>query len=479
MGISDKEVAKNVFWRYLERFLANGMTFAVSLVLARILDPDEYGTVALVTVIIAIFEIFATRGFVQALVQKNEITEIDYSTIFYTNFLIEVLLYVILFFSAPGIARFFKNISPLILRVLGIRLFICSFNSVQQAFVQRNMQFKKFFYSTSIGTAVSGIGGIVMALHGFGVWALVFQSLANPAIDTLVLFITVDWKPKLQYSFESIKSMWSYGLRMLGSAFLESIYNEIRSLTIGKRYTSSDLAYYNKGQNLSSMVFTNLQVSASNVFFAALSRETSIDATKKKMREYLRIVFYVVSPVLVGLALVAKPLISVLYTDKWLPAVPFLIIYCFSYLTWVPQMTWLQAMNARGYAGTTLKLMIVHRIIGIILIILALNYGPIYIAYTALLADCNISLLIYLSVRKIFNYSIREFWEDTGKTVVVTLIMSAIVLLSKKIYSTNFVCLAMSCILGVASYICASWLFKPEGFLRITTFLKNKLKKNT
>lgn len=478
MAVSNKTVASNIFWRYAERMLAQGMTFIISLVLARILEPSEYGLIAIVGVIIAIFGVFSTRGFVQALIQKKEIDSLDYSTVFFSNLIIEILLYCILYISAPYIAKFYNNDAlTLITRILGIRLFINVFNSIQQAYAQRNMQFKKFFYSTTIGTLVSGILGIYMALKGFRVWALVVQSLAGAIIGTSVLFLIIDWRPKLEFSFERLKKMLSYGIKMLVSGLLEAFYNEIRSLVIGKAYSVSDLAFYNKGQRLPSLVVSNLQTSISNVFFAALARENSFESTKEKMRSYLRIVFYCLSPLMFGLALVAYPLIAVLYTEKWIEAAPYIIIYSFSYLTWIPQMTWLQAINSRGKAGTTLKLMIVHRFVGISLIILLLSKGPIYIALSALFADCFITLLIYLTVKKIFSYTFKELYDDIYKTIIQTLIMSVIVWFCSQLALTYISKLLISVSTGILAYISLSIILKNKNYIIIKNNILKILKK--
>ena len=477
MSVSNQVVASNIFWRYCERLFARGISFFISLVLARILEPSEYGLVAIVSVIVSIFDVFSSRGFVQALIQKKDIDSLDYSTIFYTNFIIEIILYCILFFSAPYIANYYNNDAlALITRILGIRLFILAFNSVQQAYVQRNMQFKKFFYSTSIGTAVSGMIGIYMALKGFGVWALVVQSLANPIIDTFILFLTIDWKPKLEYSFDRLREMSSYGVKMLVSGLLESFYNELRALVIGKKYSSSDLAYYNKGQNFPALVMNNLQASISNVFFAALAREDSLESTKYKMRSYLKVVFYCLCPMMIGLALVAYPLIVVLLTEKWITSAPYIIIYSFCYLTWIPQMTWLQGINSRGGAGTTLKLMVFHRFVGISLLILLLNKGPIYIALSALFADLSITLFIYLTVRKMFNYTFIELIKDTSKTLVQTLIMAIVVWFTGQFFPTVIYKLNMSIMVGMMTYIVLSIVLKHESYLIIKNTLLNRLR---
>ena len=209
MAISNRIVLKNLFWRYAERFLAQIVTFVVSMVLARILGPKEFGVVALINVIVGFLDVFSTRGFNQALIQKDNIDDLDYSTIFIFNMCINSILYLIVFAASPIIANFYDDNNLVwMIRVLSIRILITGFNAIQQAYVQRNMLFKKFFYSTLGGTLFSAFIGVVMAVNGMGAWSLVCQSLSNTVIDTFVLFLTIDWKPHLMFSIKRLKKLY-------------------------------------------------------------------------------------------------------------------------------------------------------------------------------------------------------------------------------------------------------------------------------
>lgn len=478
MGVTNKEVATNIFWRYSERMLAQIVSFIVSLVLARILSPDDYGTVALIIVLINILDTFTTKGFNQALIQKKEIDHLDYSTIFFTNIFISVLLYALIYIAAPFIADFYNNSNLIVLtRVLSIRILFSSLNTVQQAYVQRNMIFKKFFLSTFAGTSISGIIGIIMALNGCGIWSLIAQSILNTAIDTTVLFFTIDWKPKLEYSFYRLKGMMKFGLNMLFMGLLESLYNEIRALVIGKFYSESDLAYYNRGEQLPKMIIQNIQISASNVMFSSLSRENYKEAVKEKMREYLRIMFYIVLPMLLGLAAIAEPVISILFSQKWISAAPYMIIYCFIYVNWVIQIPLLQAMNSLGQTDITLRLCIMQRIVGVFSLILLLNKGTIFVAISALVTDVFMTLITYIACSKSLNYTIKELISDISKTVISALIMVVIINLVGSFIKITILKLLFEIVLGICVYMLLSYVLNNSAFIKLKSAVLAFLKK--
>lgn len=475
---NNQTVFKNIAWRYAERILAQGIAFIISLILARLLEPSEYGIIAIVMVLISFIDVFSSRGFTQALIQKQNVDDLDYSTVFYTNFFIELVLYIMLYASAPYVASFYRNEALIsIIRILGLSVLINSFNSVQQTYVQRNLQYKKFFLSTLIGTVISGIVGVVMAYKGFKVWSLVAQSMLNRIIDTLVLFTTIAWKPRLEYSLDRLKYIWKYGLKMLASGLLESFYTEIRTLAIGKVYTSSDLAYYEKGKNLPALIINNIQISISGIFFVTLSREKTNEAIKNRMKNYLNVTFSILCPILLGVAVVARPLISVLYSEKWVIAAPYTVIYCFSFLTWIIQIPWLQALNAMGKAGTSLTICVIHRFIGISLLLLLMMKGPIFIALSAMLADIFVTTMLYFTIYKYLRYSLKDLIADIGKTCIAGLGMSLSVIMFIRFFEYSISKLISGVAMGISVYVLMSIITKNDGFLSALKVFRRTRKK--
>ena len=248
----------------MERCGAQGVAFIVSIVLARLLDPAVYGTVALVSIFMLIMQVFVDSGMGNALIQKKDADDLDFSSVFWFNIAMCSLLYLIMFIAAPFIASFYDTpeLTPLV-RVLSLMLVISGMKNVQQAYVSRHMMFRIFFFSTLGGTITAAVVGIVMAYMGCGVWALVAQMLVNAAADTTILWITVKWRPKKAFSMSRLKGLFSYGWKLLISAILDTFYNELRQLIIGKMYTKSDLAQFNQGQKFPQFIVNNINAAPS------------------------------------------------------------------------------------------------------------------------------------------------------------------------------------------------------------------------
>ena len=241
MGVkTNRSIKVNFFWRVLERFGAQGISLVVSLILARLLDPEVYGTIALVTVFITILQVFVDSGLGNALIQKKEVDDVDFSSVFFFNIGFGAVLYFVLYFLAPYIATFYGLPElVLIIRVLGLIVPVSSLKNVQQAYISRKMLFKRFFVSTIGGTIFSAILGIVLAYNKCGVWALVILNLTNIFISTLILWVSLDWKPKLLFSWKRLKTLLSFGWKLLVGRLIETVYSECYALIIGKKYSSS------------------------------------------------------------------------------------------------------------------------------------------------------------------------------------------------------------------------------------------------
>lgn len=274
--MKDKDLKNKVFsgliWKFAERILAQGVSFIVSVVLARILMPSDYGIVALILVFINIANVFVTSGFSTALVQNKDANSVDFSTNFYCSFALSILVYGILFAIAPFLSQFYEMPDlALILRVFALRIPLSAYSAIQHAYVERYMIFKRYFFSTLGGTLISGVVGIMMAYNGFGAWALIAQYFTNTIVDILVLSITVPWHPEFRFSWKSAKSMMNYGWKILVADLSGTFFDQLRSLIVGKAYTSADLAFYNKGNQLPSLITTNISSSIMTVLFPAIA----------------------------------------------------------------------------------------------------------------------------------------------------------------------------------------------------------------
>ena len=358
MDNSKQNVFSNVIWRFAERCGAQVVSFIVSIVLARILAPEAYGTIALITVFTNILQVFVDSGLGNALIQKKDANDLDFSTVFYANITVCLVLYVSVFLCAPAIASFYNDNSLVaVIRVLSLTIVISGVKNVQQAYVSKKLIFKKFFFATLAGTVGAAIVGIVMAQKGFGVWALVAQQLFNLTVDTIVLWITVKWRPKLMFSFKRLKELFSYGWKLLVSSLLDTTYENVRQLVIGKIYSSADLAFYNKGKQFPNLIVTNINTSIDSVLLPTMSNEQENKSRVRDMtRRAIKTSIFIMAPLMMGLAFTSKNIVTLLLTEKWLECVPYLCVFCITFMFYPIHTANLNAIKAMGYLHRYLDL---------------------------------------------------------------------------------------------------------------------------
>ncbi|WP_346678050.1 lipopolysaccharide biosynthesis protein [Erysipelatoclostridium sp. An173] len=469
------KIISNLIWRFSERMLAQIVTFIVSIVLARLLSPEEYGTVTLIMIFITIADVFANAGFGNALIQKLNVDNIDYSSVLYVSIVVSIILYIILYFAAPFIGAFYNDQTICTaLRVLALRIPIASFNSVQQAYVSKNMMFKRFFFSTLFGTLLSGIIGCIMAYLGFGIWALIAQYLVNTIVNTLILWFTVKWRPNLVFSFKRVKSLFSYGWKLLVSSLLDTGYNQLRSLVIGVRYSSSDLAYYNRGQQYPQLLVTNINASISSVLFPAISQnQNDLNVVKNMTRRAIKTSSYILWPLMFGLAVVSKPLVSLMLTDKWLPCVPFIQIACFTYGFWPIHTANLEALKAIGRSDLFLKLEIVKKCLGVFLLVVSMNYGVMAIALSLVVSTVASSLINSYPNSKLLNYRYTQQIKDMAPSILLSTMMAIIIYPLKYVIENSLILIVVQVTLGMAIYIVFSALLKLESYTYMLNIIKN------
>lgn len=473
--INSKIVASNLIWRFLERFGAQIVAFVVSIILARLLDPVVYGTVALVTVFTTILQVFVDSGFGMALVQKKNSDEIDFSTVFYFNIVICVFLYLIMFILAPFIARFYDNEQlSLIIRILSLVLIISGFKSIQSVYVAKHLIFKKFFFATLVGTVISAGVGIFMAYKGYGVWALIAQNLLNQGIDTIILWITVGWRPKRVFSFKRLKSLFSFGWKLLASALLDVGYNQLRALIVGKKYSAEDLAYYNRGEQIPNLAISNINNSIDSVLLPSMSiAQEDKQRVKQMLKRSISVSSFVLLPVMAGIAVTADSLVAVLLTEKWNAAIPYMQLFCLIYAFYPIHTANLNAMKAMGRSDYFLKLEIIKKIIGIGLLL-----GAMWISVQAIVISLLIANLLSLIIntypnKKILGYGIIEQMKDLLPALLLSGIMFGVTYFIYYMDGAGFMTLVKQVLIGVVVYFTLAALFKVEPFVYIVNFFKN------
>ena len=468
-------VIKNFLWRLAERVGAQGVKLLVELVLARILLPEQYGVIAMVAVFITVFNVFVDSGLGNALIQKKDADDLDFSSVFWFNVVWCVVLYGVLFLISPLVASFYhREELTQILRVLGLQIVISGVKNVYQAYVSRTMQFRKFFFSTLGGTVGAAVIGITMAYRGYGVWALVAQQLFNVLTDTVILTITVKWHPKRIFSFERLKGLLSYGWKLLLSALLDTLYNEARSLIIGRKYTSEDLAFYNRGELFPQVIAANVNTSIDSVLLPTMSREQDErDKVRAMTRRAIMTSTYIMAPLMIGIACIGTLLVRLILTEKWLPCVPYLQIFCASMLFFPIHTANLNAIKALGRSDLFLKLEILKKVIGIALILITMHISVLAMALSTLVNSLICQLINTWPNRKLLNYSYGDQIRDILPNILVAAVMGGCVFVVGLIGLPDWATLLIQVVLGAALYAGLSAATKNESYRYLLDVLKN------
>jgi teichuronic acid exporter len=468
------KVLSSLIWKFMERGGTQVIQFIVQIILARLLLPEDYGLVALVIIFTNIASVFVQSGFNGALIQKNDTDEVDFSSVFYLSLSVAVLLYIIIFLTSPLIASFYE-IPQLVsvLRVLSLTLFLGVFNSIQNAFVARNLLFKKLFFSSTGAILVSGMIGIFMAYSGFGVWALVGQSITNQLLVTITLWFTVKWRPKLVFSLVRIKTLFSFGWKLLVASLINTLFIDLRSLVIGKINNHAMLGFYNRGQQFPSILVGNINGSIQSVMFPVLSKQQhNLPIFKQMLRRSIMTSTFITFPMMVGLAVIAEPVVKVLLTDKWLPCVPFLQVFCMAYALTPINTINKQSVNALGRSDIFLKLEIIKKVIDLTLLGISIYWGVYAIALGHLLSSIIATFMNTYANQKLIDYSYMEQLKDIMPSLLLSLAMGLVVYSVKLLGMKIMITLVIQICGGIVIYFATAWLFKIESFIYILSSLK-------
>lgn len=420
--------------------------------------------------------VFVQNGFNTALIQNKDVDEDDYSSVFWVSFIIAIILYVMIFFASPFIGAFYKMpeiVTPM--RVLGLMVLPGALNSVQVAKISREMDFKKIFYSNVGAVLTSGIAGIVIAYLGGGLWALVVQSLLNVFVACLVMRFTVKLKLRLYCDLQRVKVLFGFGWKLLVSSLIDTLYQDLRSLVIGKKYDSGTLGYYNRGKQFPQFIINAVNGAVQSVLLPAMSaNQDDKKQVKEMMRRSIMLSAFIIFPMMAGLAGVAKPLVSLLLTDKWLPCVPYMQIYCFTLAFWPVHTSNLQAINAVGRSDVFLKLEIIKKSYGIVALIIAVFCfdSPIAIAMTGVFTTFISCFVNAYPNKKLINYSYFEQMKDLIPSFILSILMLVVVLLVGLLPIPTIAVLLLQVLVGTAVYFLSSAIFRVRPFVEMIGLLK-------
>lgn len=479
--VNRKTVTSNLLWRFLERFGAYIVSFVVSIVLARILDPETYGTVAIMTVFISFFDVFVTGGFATSLIRDKQATEKDFNTVFWFNVVFSLALYLILFFVSPAIANYYNNQSlKWLIRICSLTLLINGIKNIQYAYIAKNLQFKKFFYATIGGTVASAVVGIVMAVKGFGAWALVAQSLSNYFVDVLILWIIIKWKPKFEFDFKLLIKHISFGWKILLYKILYSISNNIRQLVIGKKYSESDLAFYNRGKTYPNIIGQNIYTSVNSVIFPVLTRaDKNYDRFNSMVKQAFKVNMFVMLPLMVGFFSVAESFIHLLLGAKWLPCVPFIQLFCIVVLFNSIEAIFSSTPMALGKSTASMILGITECVVNLGLMFAAIPFGPMAIGFSMLASTAFNCIMYMIYIKKVTGFRILDCLASSLDSIVAVVLMAVLVFAVQRINLPYYIILLIQVLIGIGSYYLINVFFRNDALSYCFSLVKDMMSKKS
>ena len=462
-------VSSGFIWSGIERFSVQGVSFILSIIIARIVSPSAYGLIVMVQVFLSFSQLFIDGGFTNALIQKKDRDETDYCTVFIFNMAVAICLYIILFFAAPFVAAFYKEPQlTTIMRVISLNLLLSSLSIVQRTRLTIDLDFKTQTKAGLIAVIISGTIGVVCAYRGFEVWALVIQGLVSQFLVSIALMYFSRWRPKFVFSFSSFKRLFSFGSKLMLSNILTSIYLNIANLIIGKKYSPSDLAFYNRGFTLSQVPSTNLSDVLNRVIYPVLTQaQDDLSYLKREYLRYLHFTHYIIIPLLGLLLVLAEPFIEVILTQKWLFAVPYLRIFCINFMFYPLMQQSGNPVAAIGHSGILLKAQIVKRCLSFVILIFTLTISIPAVCWGIVASSAFETLVNVLICRKEIGVGIRDYIKSQSDIILSVLIICPIVYFVLSFIPGAFMKLLIGGLLGIVLYLLSTWLFnfQEKGYL--------------
>jgi len=475
--LKDKTV-KGVFWSAVDRFSAQGIQFVFSILIARLLLPEDYGVIAMLNIFLAVSQTFIDSGFGTALIRKNDRTETDFSTVFYFNIVVAVAFYLVLYFAAPAIAKFYET--PLlesVTKIVALNLIISSLSGIHNAKLSINIDFKSRAKISIISTFITGAVGLWMAYAGYGVWALVVQNLCSSVIRTVMLWIIVKWCPSLIFSWKSFKELFSFGSKLLASGLLDTLYNNIYTLIIGKVFSPATLGVYSKANTLAQFPSSNITSVLQSVTFPVLSTiQNEEDRLANVYRRFLKLSAFVIFPMMTGLSAVADPFIRLVLTDKWEGVIYLLQIICFQ-LMWYPiHAINLNILQVKGRSDYFLKLEIFKKVQGVLILCITVPMGIVAMCYGSVISSLISLIWNTYYTNKLIGYGYWAQMSDLLPILIHSLIMWALVLLIVNLMPTLWLKLIIGVLAGMVYYIAGAYIMKFPEMDELLTILKLKKK---
>ena len=470
------KATKGILWSAIERFSVQGVQFLIMIVMARILSPHDYGLIGMLSIFLAVAQSLIDSGFSQALIRKQNRTEIDNSTVFYFNVVTSGFLYLILFVIAPQVADFYNTPELCkLMRVVCLSIIINSLTVVQRAILTIKIDFKTQAKVSFITTLISGIIGIILAYSGFGVWSLAIHALLYAILNTIFLWILSKWRPIKAYSWDSFRDLFSFGSKLLASGLLDTIYRNIYPIIIGKIFSATDLGYYTRAQNFADLPSSNLTNILQRVTYPVLcSMQDNDERLRNIYRRFLKLSAFIIFPLMTGLASIAHPLINVMIGSKWEFCASLLQIICFNMMWYPIHAINLNLLQVKGRSDLFLRLEILKKIMGIIILIITIPLGLIAMCYGGISSSIFALVINTYYTGKLINVGFYKQMRDILPTLTLSIGMFVIVLYATHSIQNMYMKLFLGISLGIVSYIGCSIIFKFTELQEVLSILKKK-----
>ena len=478
MVMDKKKIISSLIYKFIERLSVKGLGLVISIVLARILAPEQFGQIAIMNVFINLSQVIVEGGFTTALIQRKDVTERDYSTVFFINLGLAMICYISLQAAAPWISVYYEQNVTGPLRVYAVTVFFAAFNALQLARMQKRMEFRKIMVCSLIATIISGTAGIVAAYCNLGLWALVLYNIINNVIMCITAAFAEKWLPKLEFSLHRARMLFSYGWKMFVSAALCSLYGDIRSLVIGKKFSGNDLAYYNRGQQFPQVISHTLDSAIQSVMFPTMA---AVQDERKKLAGMLRSAetmgAYVIVPVMFGLAAVAKPVVLLLLTEKWLPCVPYMQWLCIANAAVPIVSSNLIAIKASGRSDIYMRLEMIRRLVMLaVLLVSIFGFQSVEaIAIGFCVSSWLDAVISMVPAKRLMDYGIKAQFIDLWKIILAAIGMFITVNAMNCLQWSMITLLLLQVLIGIMIYIVLGLVLRIESQEALTNLFMKKL----
>jgi teichuronic acid exporter len=467
-----------ISWSFVETIGLQLIQFIISIILARLLFPEQFGLIGMLTIFMAIAETFLNSGFGSALIQKRNPSQIDICSVFYFNIIIGIFMVALMFVTAPWIAAFYKQqmLSPL-LRALSLIILINSFGLIQITIITKNINFKILTKVNIISTLFSGLIGVILAVNDYGVWSLAIQQITRSFLSTILLWILNSWRPTMDFSFKALKDMFRFGSRMLASGLLYQTFENIYLLIIGKLFSAADLGYFTRAQTLQQLPSNTLAVMVARVTFPVFSTiQDDHERLKKGMKKALTSLALINFPIMIGLSLISRPLIIILFTDKWIESVPYIQLLCFLGLLLPMHVLNLDVLQALGKSNLFLRLEVIKKVLIVLNIIITWRWGISAMIYGMIVTSVISYYLNSYYNKKLIKYGISEQLFDLIPYFIVSVLMGFCVYLVGLIQiSSHLLLIICQIISGIFVYAIICYLFRLSAFMDLLKLLINSI----